>query len=85
MARGAWRHAEIDMKIEVKVYPKSSRHMLVMKDGVLRAYVRSAPDKGKANRELVELLAEEYKVSKSKVIILKGETARNKIVEVIER
>ena len=56
-----------------------------MKDGVLRAYVRSAPERGKANRELVELLAEEYKVPKCKVIILKGETARNKIVEVTEK
>lgn len=74
-----------DMKIEVKVYPKSSRHMLVVKDGIIKAYLTSAPDKGKANKELVELLAEEYKVPKSRVVILKGETSRNKVVEVMEK
>ncbi|MBU0570811.1 MAG: DUF167 domain-containing protein [Candidatus Omnitrophica bacterium] len=71
------------MKVQIKVIPKSSRSELVSKDGEFRAYVRAAPDKGKANRELVELVAKEYGVPKSHVSIVSGETRRNKTVEVL--
>ena len=70
------------MRISVKVFPKSSREELVEKDGIIKAYVKAAPDKGKANRALVELIAEEYKVKKSDVKIVAGETSRTKMVEI---
>ena len=70
------------MKIHLKVIPKSSRSELISKDGLIRAYVRSAPDKGKANRELVELVAKAYGVPKSHVSVVSGETCRNKTLEV---
>lgn len=52
------------------------------KGGILRAYLRSAPDKGKANEELVELVAERFGVKKRDVAIITGATSRKKIVEV---
>jgi uncharacterized protein (TIGR00251 family) len=70
------------MRIEIKVFPKSSREQLVEKDGKLKAYVKSAADKGKANKALIELIAKAYKVKKSDVKIIAGETSRNKVVEV---
>ena len=70
------------MILEIKVFPKSSREEFVRKDGILKAYVKAAPDKGKANRALIELIAREYNVSKSDVTIRKGLTSRNKVVEV---
>jgi len=73
------------VKLQVKVFPKASRRELIEKDGVLKAYVTAAPDKGKANKALIELIAERYKVAKSRVVIVTGETGRNKIVEVLDR
>ncbi len=73
------------MKVNIKVIPKSSRSEIICKDGQLKAYVKSAPDKGKANRELVKLVAKEYDVPKSRVSIVRGETCRNKTVEVLDR
>ncbi|MEA3489177.1 MAG: DUF167 domain-containing protein [Candidatus Omnitrophota bacterium] len=70
------------MKINVKVFPKSSREELVEKDGVIKAYIKAAPDKGKANKALVALLARVYKVRKSDVKIITGQASRNKIVEI---
>ena len=72
------------MKLKIKVFPKSSRTELVEKDGILKAYVKAAPDKGKANKALIALIAKEYKVSKSQVRLIKGDTSRNKVIEVIE-
>jgi uncharacterized protein (TIGR00251 family) len=73
-----------NMKLKVKVFPKSSREELVEKDGVIKAYVKAAPDKGKANKALVGLIAKKYGVKKSEVRILVGETSREKIVEVLK-
>ena len=70
------------MRIEVKVFPKSSRDELVKKDGILKVYIKAAPDKGKANKALIALIARTYKVKKSDVSIVTGQTSRNKVVEV---
>lgn len=48
-----------------------------------KIYVTAAPEQGKANKKMFELLAEYFKVSKSQIRIIKGETSRNKIVEII--
>jgi uncharacterized protein (TIGR00251 family) len=68
--------------LEIKVFPKSSREELVEKDGVIKAYVKAAPDKGKANKALVALIAKKYRVKKTDVTIVTGQTSRNKVVEV---
>jgi uncharacterized protein (TIGR00251 family) len=38
---------------------------------------------GRANKRLLEILAEHFKVHKSRISILKGTKARNKLVQVI--
>ena len=47
-----------------------------------KVYVTVAPEQGKANKKLIELLAEHFKVAKTQVRIVKGEISRNKIVEI---
>jgi hypothetical protein len=70
------------MRISIKVMPKSSREEIVEENGAIKVYVKAAPDKGKANKAVIELIAEHYGVRKSDVAIVSGETARKKIVEV---
>jgi len=43
----------------------------------------SEPQKGKANKELIEKISKYLKVPKSSVKILSGEKSRKKLVEVI--
>lgn len=47
-----------------------------------KVYVTVAPEQGKANKKMIELLAEYFRVTKSEIQIVKGETSRNKIVEI---
>lgn len=70
------------MKINIKVFPGASREELVEKDGILKAYIKAPPDKGKANKALIALIAREYKVRKADIRIVRGLTARNKTVEI---
>ncbi len=66
------------MIISVKVKPNSSKLEFLEKEKIV--YLKSAPEKGKANQELIKLLKKHFKASKVRVI--KGGTSRNKIVEI---
>ncbi|MGB4058546.1 MAG: DUF167 domain-containing protein [Alphaproteobacteria bacterium] len=51
-------------------------------EDMLKASVTAAPDKGKANKALIELLAEYLGVAKSTITIVRGETDRLKTLEI---
>lgn len=71
------------MKLKVRVITNARMNLVETDEkGSLRAKLVSAPQKGKANEELIGLLAKRYNVSKSKVRILKGATSKDKLVEV---
>lgn len=70
------------LRLNVKVVPKSSRSEIVeiQADGTLRVKVAAAPEKGKANAELCDFLAKEFRVSRSKVEVVTGHTSPRKQV-----
>ena len=50
--------------------------------GTLKAAVTAPADDGKANRAIIELLAAEWRLSKAAFEILRGATARDKVVSI---
>ena len=53
------------MKKQVKAKPNSKKQALITEaDGSLTAYLKSPPTDGKANEELIQLLAKTFEVSK---------------------
>ena len=70
-------------KIYIKVYPGASKNAVTgCKAGVWQIKVAAQPEKGKANEELVDFLADILDTSKSSLSIEKGLTSRNKVVAV---
>ena len=65
--------------ISVRAQPRSSRAGIdgLMGDAV-KVRVRCAPVDGKANKELIETLADEFGVAKSSVVFKSGETSKQK-------
>ena len=65
--------------VNVKAQPRSSRAGL---DGLLgeavKVRIRCAPVDGKANKELVETLADAFGIAKSDVVFKSGETSKTK-------
>lgn len=72
------------MRIIVHIRP-GAREQKVEKvdEGRYKVWVRAIPEKGKANAEMMEALAEYFHVPKSAVRIVIGKTAREKLVEII--
>ena len=69
--------------INVRVQPRASRdRVLGFRDGGLRVSVTAPPQDGRANTALLELLADGLGVARSRLRIVRGHTARDKVVEV---
>lgn len=71
------------MIITIIVHPNSKKPR-VEKDlfGGLHVYVNQPPLEGKANKAVIESLAEHFKVSKSRVTLIRGEKSKLKTFEV---
>lgn len=66
-------------EIAVRVTPKASRNAVVVEGGAIRVYVTAVPEGGKATAAVVRLLAKALGVAKSRLTLLRGETARDKV------
>ena len=69
-------------EIAVRVQPRASREELVLRDGVLIARVTAPPVDGKANAAVRKLIAKRAGVAPSRVAIVRGEHARDKVLRV---
>ncbi len=70
-------------RISIRVYPGAARNEVAgFTNGVLRVKVSAPPVKGKANRELIAFLSQLLGMDKDRINIIKGHTARNKIVAI---
>jgi uncharacterized protein len=68
----------------VRVQPRSSKAGVEPAgDGEYRVRVHSAPEDGKANAEVIELLSAHLGVPRSRVRIVRGAASRRKIVEIV--
>ena len=74
--------------LRVRLTPNSSSCMVrgiftdAAGDCFLKANVVSVPEKGKANIELINFLAKKFKIAKSDIKIISGETDRYKKLEI---
>jgi len=85
MSDDAINFVEKDGRIifDIKVVPGSSRTVIAgIYNGMLKVRLAAAPEKGKANQALIELLAEKFNIPKNSVAILSGQTSKIKKISV---
>ncbi|HEY3738235.1 MAG TPA: DUF167 domain-containing protein [Bryobacteraceae bacterium] len=72
------------MTIRVKVVPKSSKDEIAgeLDDGTWKIKVTAAPERGKANAAVCELIAAHFRIPKSRVTVVSGQTSHLKQVRV---
>ncbi|MEZ2129878.1 MULTISPECIES: DUF167 domain-containing protein [unclassified Sinorhizobium] len=83
-----WQAFDDHVRLSMRLTPNGGRDAF---DGVesgadgevyLKARVTAVPEKGKANKALVALVAKSLSVAKSSVSLISGETARKKILRI---
>jgi len=71
--------------IQVRVKPRAKTSVLErLPDDTWIAHLKSPPVDGKANGELIELLAEKFDCPKSAIVIKSGKASRLKLVQIAE-
>ena len=69
-------------RINLRVIPRARQNKIeIDANGTYRVHITAAPVDGAANVAVVRALAEYFHVPKSQIKIIRGETSRNKIVE----
>ncbi|MBC7129166.1 MAG: DUF167 domain-containing protein [Thermoplasmatales archaeon] len=71
------------MIVKIKVIPNAGKNEVIKEGEILKVKVSSPPSKGKANKEVIELLANFFEVKKNCIRIIKGEKSREKIIEIL--
>ena len=83
----AWLQLNIDKyihnnKLKILVKPNSPKNQIISYDDnkkALRVSIKAAPEKGKANQELIKFIS---KLLKKKVEIVKGFKSKEKILKI---
>lgn len=83
-----YKRFEDHLRLAIRLTPNAGRDALegveenAEGEAYLRARVTSVPEKGKANKALIALVAKAVRVPKSSVSLVSGETARQKILRI---
>lgn len=76
------------LRISVRLVPNGGRDAIegveaaAAGESYLKARVAAVPEKGKANKALIALLAKALGIPKSSVTLISGDTARKKILRI---
>lgn len=67
----------------MRVHPRASKSGVAGEiDGVLKVRLAAPPVEGRANEELIRLLARLFDAPRQRIAILSGQTSKNKVVSV---
>ena len=64
--------------VNIKIVPNSSKNEIVLEDEFVKVKVTAQPIDGKANKALIEFLSKKFKIPKTSIEIVKGETTKEK-------
>ena len=74
----------VTLKIKVHAGAHQSKIKSILSDGTIKVDITKAPEAGKANQELVRLLANEFEVKESAIEVILGKFSSDKIVRITE-
>jgi uncharacterized protein len=74
------------MRISVKVKPNAKQEKIEkVTESHFLVWIKEKPQEGKANKAAIKVLSQYFGVPQSRVILLKGQSSREKIFEIKTR
>ena len=74
--------AQSGAEIAVRVTPRAARNAVLVDGDRLRVTVTTIPEDGKANAAVIKLLAKALGVAKSRLVLVRGASSRDKLFRV---
>lgn len=72
------KQSENGILFTIKIVPNSSKNDLIIEDEFIKVKVTAQPIENKANKALTEYLSKLFKVPKTSIEIVKGDTSKEK-------
>ena len=71
--------------LTVRLTAKASRNAVagILDDGTIKIHVTAAPENGQDNMAMTKLLADVLGISEKDVVIIAGETGRDKLISIL--
>ena len=64
--------------INLRIVPNSSKNCIILEDEFIKVKITAQPIENKANKALLEFLSSEFKIPKTSIEIVKGDTTKDK-------
>lgn len=74
----AFKQTTDGILVNIKIVPNSSKNDIVLEDEFVKVKITAQPVEGKANKALIEFLSKKFKIPKTSIEIVKGETNKEK-------
>lgn len=66
--------------VNLRISPKAKKNEIIKDGDIIKVKITALPIDGKANKALVEFFAKNFKIPKTSIEILKGETSKEKTI-----
>ncbi|MBQ8460088.1 YggU family protein [bacterium] len=64
----------------IKISPNAKKNEIIKENDCVKIKITAQPIDGKANKALVEFLSKNFKIPKTSIEIIKGETSKEKTI-----
>lgn len=69
-------------ELNIRVIPNAKKNNVSEEQGKLKVHISAPAIDGKANKALIKVLAEHFKIKKNYIRIIKGTKSKEKVVEI---
>jgi len=66
--------------VKIKISPNSKKNEIINDGELSKIKITAQPIDGKANKALIEYLSKIFRIPKTSIVILKGETSKEKTI-----
>ncbi len=66
--------------INIRISPNAKKNEIIRDGEIIKIKIATQPIDGKANKALIEFLSKNFKIPKTSIKILKGETSKEKTI-----
>ena len=66
--------------LKLRISPNASKNQIITDGDIIKLKITAQPIEGKANKAVIEYLSKLFKIAKSNIEIVKGDTSKEKTI-----